>query len=592
MGYSADQWLCGKILEYVNDDKHKYAIAIKGAWGSGKTRFVNSVLAPILKDKNKRLVRVSMFGIENADELYQRIGAVLLRIEGGGEYEGKVAKVGRRVVGNVPNFAEAAMSFFGISVQLDVGMKFAVDVLASGKHVLVFDDVERRSNAADDLSLFGAVNELVEGRGLKAIFVIGEGSLVGEAERLFDYDIREKLIWRTYEYRQSVDSLVDSMFAEFRQSSSRVDIVECVRVAVERRRCVNVRALLKARLFVCELVKASVLLDPSVYCASLRFALIDMLEFVLMVCQGEGPEKPVVPEGDGNRKFSVELWQAEQEYARYLELPCIDAFFCSSKGDVEVDVDGDVRAYLGKRYPNSDAAQVIQELTSMMSYWPAVSDDMVVPLAVRLATVIRERSLSCVLIRDAVTFNMRLLSFGIQNLVSKEELVEACVDVLERDHWGAFEFVRYYDTQLSRGDAIESILDNLKDRAIEIYSKGIAREVAASMCDVGQPKLVIDVLNRLLVSGLRGIILIPPHLLLQAFDNLGPEGQEEVRRLVYKSDSHIGVGEEDKVLCYQWLSDLRQLLLDDSSGDRLAMVRKRYFVQNIEEMIDRYAATE
>ena len=46
------------------------------------------------------------------------------------------------------------------------------------------------------------------------------------------------------------------------------------------------------------------------------------------------------------------------------------------------------------------------------------------------------------------------------------------------------------------------------------------------------------------------------------------------------------------MLCYQWLSDLRQLLLDDSSGDRLAMVRKRYFVQNIEEMIDRYAATE
>lgn len=346
MGNSVDQWLCDKILEYVNDDKHKYAIAIKGAWGSGKTRFVNSVLAPILKDKNKRLVRVSMFGIENADELYQRIGAVLLRIEGDGENEGKVAKVGRRVVGNVPNFAEAAMSFFGISVQLDVGMKFAVDVLASAKHVLVFDDVERRSNAADDLSLFGAVNELVEGRGLKAIFVIGEGSLVGEAERLFDYDIREKLIWRTYEYRQSVDSLVDSMFAEFRQSSSCVDIVECVRVAVERRRCVNVRALLKARLFVCELVKASVLSDPSVYCASLRFALIDMLEFVLMVCQGEGPEKPVFPEGDGNRKFSVELWQAEQEYARYLELPCIDAFFCSSKGDVEVDVDGDVRAYL------------------------------------------------------------------------------------------------------------------------------------------------------------------------------------------------------------------------------------------------------
>ncbi len=49
MGNSVDQWLCDKILNMSTMIKHKYAIAIKGAWGSGKARFVNSVLAQSLR---------------------------------------------------------------------------------------------------------------------------------------------------------------------------------------------------------------------------------------------------------------------------------------------------------------------------------------------------------------------------------------------------------------------------------------------------------------------------------------------------------------------------------------------------------------
>ena len=161
----SEQWLLDEICAYVEDDKRKYAIAIEGPWGSGKTRFLNSALCSSLKDRRKRMVRVSMFGLKDADELYGKLGAVLMRLESDGG--GKLRKVLRRAASGLPKVAFAAMSAVGIPLNGDMGAKLVVDLLLSDKHVLVFDDVERRSGSSDDLSLFGAVNEAGRGEGGK-----------------------------------------------------------------------------------------------------------------------------------------------------------------------------------------------------------------------------------------------------------------------------------------------------------------------------------------------------------------------------------------------------------------------------------------
>ena len=78
----SQQWLLAEIDKYVQDVDRRYAIAVEGPWGCGKTRFLNVVLAPSLKRKKKRMVRVSMFGLKTGDQLYEKIGATLLRLEG------------------------------------------------------------------------------------------------------------------------------------------------------------------------------------------------------------------------------------------------------------------------------------------------------------------------------------------------------------------------------------------------------------------------------------------------------------------------------------------------------------------------------
>lgn len=190
----SDQWLCNEIVNYVKDDERKYSVAIEGPWGCGKTRFVESVLAPALQAQDKRVVRVSMFGLRNADDLYEKLGAALIRLEDNNPQ--KTRKIIKAALFAIPGILSALISKKAIPVKFNVGMKFLVDIVLTNKHVIVFDDVERRSVSADDLALFGAVNELVEGRGQKVVFVTNSVGGDGVAGSSFDLAVREKRLFR------------------------------------------------------------------------------------------------------------------------------------------------------------------------------------------------------------------------------------------------------------------------------------------------------------------------------------------------------------------------------------------------------------
>ena len=72
--------LIKQIDSYLHDKHRRYAIAIEGAWGSGKTRFLEKKVAPHLKNENIDLVRISMFQDLSADDLYERIAMALIHL--------------------------------------------------------------------------------------------------------------------------------------------------------------------------------------------------------------------------------------------------------------------------------------------------------------------------------------------------------------------------------------------------------------------------------------------------------------------------------------------------------------------------------
>lgn len=63
------------IKHYLEEDKTHTAIMLTGEWGSGKTYYVENVLAPFLKkdnDKNGCFI-ISLYGLENISDISKSI---------------------------------------------------------------------------------------------------------------------------------------------------------------------------------------------------------------------------------------------------------------------------------------------------------------------------------------------------------------------------------------------------------------------------------------------------------------------------------------------------------------------------------------
>ena len=158
-----------EIIAYANDKRRCYAIGLEGEWGSGKTRYLEEIVRPALKEEGFSMVRVSLFGVDSPDALYEKIGSSIFHLN---DENSKGKKIAKEIIGQLPGVLKNRISSFGVNISLNTSMKTFVDlVLRKDKHILVFDDLERRQSDSNDLSLFGSINDLVENREFKAIIV-------------------------------------------------------------------------------------------------------------------------------------------------------------------------------------------------------------------------------------------------------------------------------------------------------------------------------------------------------------------------------------------------------------------------------------
>ncbi|HBN5286735.1 TPA: NTPase KAP [Escherichia coli] len=192
----------------------QYAIMLKGAWGSGKTWFIEQVLEEY-KQKNSefKFLKVSLYGVNSIkqieDEFYRQLHPVL---------SNKALIFGANVLKNTLKAT--------FKIDLNGDNKSDVDVNTnvptinlndfsrkSDGFVLVFDDIER---AGIDLPiLFGYINHFVEVNGYKAILVANEEEIINREKRINNDDekssseymrTKEKLVGKTFEVTSDLHS--------------------------------------------------------------------------------------------------------------------------------------------------------------------------------------------------------------------------------------------------------------------------------------------------------------------------------------------------------------------------------------------------
>lgn len=588
----SEQWLLDEICAYVSDVTRRYAVAIEGPWGAGKTRFLNSVLAPGLKGLQKRMVRVSMFGLKDGGELYEKLGAVLLRLQG--ERGGKLAKLTRKAVATTPKFVGSALSMSGVSLQLDIGMKFVVDMLASNKHVIVLDDVERRSEESDDLSLFGAVNELVEGCGLKVVLVTNGLQEEAGCARPFDSNVREKLVWKRYTFEQSLARLLDGVFGHIESPVPGINILECVGEAIERSECVNARAMLKAELLVSDLVRLDVFCDDSIYVGNRRSAFVDLVQFALMVCDGNPPEPPRPLDSEERVNYlDGEKWRMQQRYESYLDARFVEQYFRPRMGVGEMDLDRGVRQYIGNRYSESEGSYVIKSIKRAIdSGFQEMSDEDLQELVSNLSSQILCGSFSPVLLRDVVYWYEEFRKLGFKCVLSKEGLISCCQDVMLRDLEGAIAFSNYPHTSLPCGEEVDSIFASLSSFATNAYQDYVSEEVEKCLVSANPASDLMELLSNSSLNEYQLLLTVKPSDLIDIFNRSCGEGQTNIMRYLNKVHSQCSMPAGVDESFAAWLLDLKSGLEGSASASKMDCLRKSWFIRSIEQYLSSYARVD
>lgn len=588
----SEQWLLDEICAYVSDVTRRYAVAIEGPWGAGKTRFLNSVLAPGLKGLQKRMVRVSMFGLKDGGELYEKLGAVLLRLQG--ERGGKLAKLTRKAVATTPKFVGSALSMSGVSLQLDIGMKFVVDMLASNKHVIVLDDVERRSEESDDISLFGAVNELVEGCGLKVVLVTNGLQEEAGCARPFDSNVREKLVWKRYTFEQSLARLLDGVFGHIESPVPGINILECVGEAIERSECVNARAMLKAELLVSDLVRLDVFCDDSIYVGNRRSAFVDLVQFALMVCDGNPPEPPRPLDSEERVNYlDGEKWRMQQRYESYLDARFVEQYFRPRMGVGEVDLDRGVRQYIGNRYSESEGSYVIKSIKRAIdSGFQEMSDEDLQELVSKLSSQILCGSFSPVLLRDVVYWYEEFRKLGFKCVLSKDGLISCCQDVMLRDLEGAIAFSNYPHTSLPCGEEVDSIFASLSSFATNAYQDYVSEEVEKCLVSANPASDLMELLSNSSLNEYQLLLTVKPSDLIDIFNRSCGEGQTNIMRYLNKVHSQCSMPAGVDESFAAWLLDLKSGLEGSASASKMDCLRKSWFIRSIEQYLSSYARVD
>ena len=148
------------------------ALLIVGAWGSGKTYYIDNEVFKKLGegDEPRQCIRVSLFGVKDTSEIPYRVFQSYMdaRIKDKSNGVVKFDKV-RDWVSGIVKSVPKLKDIVDLSPLFTKGS--AAYSLVPSSTIICFDDIERATETLDINEILGAVNELVENRHYKVLLI-------------------------------------------------------------------------------------------------------------------------------------------------------------------------------------------------------------------------------------------------------------------------------------------------------------------------------------------------------------------------------------------------------------------------------------
>lgn len=201
------------IFDYLTNNKTNTSLLLDGEWGVGKTYYVKNVLIPFLKSRNKQVVYISLYGIENVESLSKSIFT-----ESRLKLMNKTA--GTIISGTAKTVIRGISSYFGVDLNggIKEWNKLAKFANLKGK-LLIIDDLERHSPKFNIIEILGYINNLCEQDEVKVLLVCDErvlntiGLSKDESEKY--KKIKEKTIGDTVKFSSNLNESIMSILENY-----------------------------------------------------------------------------------------------------------------------------------------------------------------------------------------------------------------------------------------------------------------------------------------------------------------------------------------------------------------------------------------
>lgn len=201
------------LNSYIEDSDPRYGVLIDGAWGCGKTFFIQSWIEELAKNKDGVLkpIEVSLFGMNKLSQINDAINRVLFPV-----LDNKYYKIAKSVVGTVGKAVLKCNVDFDNDEKADATLDIQLDPLMSlfnsGEKInhewfFVFDDIERCN--IDMKALFGYINDFVERRQFHVIIICNSNEIDLDDKPVFD-KFKEKVIGRSFVVQPDVSAAIES----------------------------------------------------------------------------------------------------------------------------------------------------------------------------------------------------------------------------------------------------------------------------------------------------------------------------------------------------------------------------------------------
>ena len=392
------------------------AVVLHGEWGSGKTYYCENDLKPALNDIGIKVCRVSLFGVSDYDEIYNRVLASWFHLSENSTKRFNAAKniFKKGAIDVSKAISSKQLAKFGIQVSIKPDL--ILSLIGMKKVLVILDDCERSDLAQADQYFLGFVNNMVENHGWHVM-------LVRNKPLSFEKDCSiEKAVISQIEYEPDLQVLYQAIVKDHVSIPKQIDfkVKDAIMDGLKGSQ-INARALSRSIPCINYALSTSALFDETIDFHGRVKAFSDFVGYTVQASAGIVPNEPKCT------KSSMSIFDEPElhEYDNHLTLSKALAPLTEGKDVDPETVKSSFDKFVREKNPNSAADVEAQEMEYHWGTLRCLEDSQVELLANQFKDMLAKGQYSQGWFYKIIMFTLDLINLGFWDESFREKLLDS-----------------------------------------------------------------------------------------------------------------------------------------------------------------------